>query len=326
MLSIEKYSRRQLVSHGAASLLFASMPARAQRVPAGAPQPPSLTRDVTKVTADTNAANLLTTNVQINGRGPFQFVVDTGADRTVIADDVVAAQGLPKGGHVAVEGAVRTVIAETARVEELAFGPVSCEDLVLPVLPRAQLEADGYLGLDVIDGYRVTFDFKNHALLVTEPRQAQLLNWAPPDETLVRVSGRSGHLRAFNCIVDGVRATTFVDTGAEVSVGNSSLYEALIERSPSYAKKDVLPLTGVTGGIVTGRITTIKNIRLSALTFENSDIAIADLQIFDLWGLAERPSLLIGMNWLRQFSHVSIDYGRKELRFDLARLVVARRA
>jgi hypothetical protein len=34
--------------------------------------------------------------------------------------------------------------------------------------------------------------------------------------------------------------------------------------------------------------------------------------------LTHSPALLIGMNLLRQFSRVSIDYGLKELRFDLA--------
>ena len=50
---------------------------------------------------------------------------------------------------------------------------------------------------------------------------------------------------------------------------------------------------------------------------------IADLQVFDLWGLSQRPALLIGMNYLRQFARVSIDYALKEIRFDLARLVSA---
>jgi hypothetical protein len=50
-------------------------------------------------------------------------------------------------------------------------------------------------------------------------------------------------------------------------------------------------------------------------------VVVADFRIFDVWGLRQQPALLIGMNLLRQFSKVSIDYGRKELRFDLARLV-----
>jgi hypothetical protein len=40
-------------------------------------------------------------------------------------------------------------------------------------------------------------------------------------------------------------------------------------------------------------------------------------------GLSRKPALLTGMNYLRQFSRVSIDYGLKEIRFDLAGLLVA---
>jgi predicted aspartyl protease len=127
-----------------------------------------------------------------------------------------------------------------------------------------------------------------------------------------------GHLRSANCIIDSVRATAFVDTGAEISVGNTQLLAMLAEHDSSYATTETIPLTGVTGGVINGRVATVKNVRLGGLTFEEGRIAIADLQIFKLWAIDDRPSLLIGMNWLRQFSKVSIDYGRKELRFDLA--------
>jgi hypothetical protein len=54
--------------------------------------------------------------------------------------------------------------------------------------------------------------------------------------------------------------------------------------------------------------------------FTDCPLVIADFKVFDLWGLAQRPALLIGMNYLVQFSKVSIDYGLKELRFDRASL------
>ena len=54
---------------------------------------------------------------------------------------------------------------------------------------------------------------------------------------------------------------------------------------------------------------------LDAGTTEEVDFVEADE--------ADRPALLIGMNWLRRFSRVSIDYGRKELRFELAKRAVA---
>lgn len=299
------FSRRAILAAGAASLL----PSRAQTVPGSAP---------TQLATGGSGANLLTIAVEINGKGPFHFVVDTGADRTVIADDVARQLGLAAGNPVMVEGVVRTVRADTARIQKAAVGAIVRENIETPVLPRAQLLADGYLGLDIIDGYRVTLDFKNRSLLLSDPRPAQLINWAPPTEIPIRLVGSRGRLRSVNCVVDGVRATAFIDTGAEISVGNMQLFSALQERDQTYNKNDVIPLTGVTGGVVEGRVTTVELVKLGGLSFEDSRIAVADLQIFQLWELADRPALLIGMNWLRQFSKVSVDYGRKELRFDLA--------
>jgi hypothetical protein len=60
------------------------------------------------------------------------------------------------------------------------------------------------------------------------------------------------------------------------------------------------------------------------VNFSDAVVAIADMQIFDVWGLSQEPALLIGMNFLRQFARVSIDYGMKEVRFDLASMLLAR--
>ena len=331
LLPLDTFSRRRFVGYGAASLALSPIVARAQGtslLQGLPPLQPSERPDASKIAAATDAASHLTVGVQINGKGPFRFVVDTGADRSVIAEDVAASLSLPRGTGVMVEGVVRTVPADTVKVAQLVVGPVTRQNLSVPVLPRSQLMADGYLGLDIIDGYRVTFDFKNSELSLSEPfrlpRHLMLLGgWILPEEVMVSVDGRSGHLHAFDCGIDGIRAVAFVDTGAEISIGNSRLFNALAAKDSSYVTQDNIPLTGVTGGVVTGRVTTLKHVRMNTLTFEKGSVAIFDLQIFDLWELSDRPALLIGMNWLRQFARVSIDYGRKELRFDLSNRAIA---
>jgi predicted aspartyl protease len=305
------FSRRRFV----AATAFAFSPAMAQGI---------LVPQSTTIAAATNKAQLLTIPVQINGQGPFRFVVDTGADRSVIAGEVAAALGLERGTRVLVEGVIRSVPADTVRLAELAVGPVTRRNMSVPVLPRAQLAADGYLGLDVIDGYRVTFDFRNSTLALGEPfhmpRHMALFGALLPGEIMVPVAGQHGHLYAFNCGIDGIRAVTFIDTGAEISVGNTKLFDALVAKDPSYNKRATVPMTGVTGGTVIGRVTSLKRVRMNALSFDNGNVAIANLQIFGLWGLSGTPALLIGMDWLRRFARVSIDYGRKELRFNFANL------
>lgn len=302
MASQTRFSRRQALGLGGAALLLSPGDAVAQDA----------------LAAGMSGANLMTVGVLLNARGPYHFVVDTGADRTVIADTVVRDLAVTPGAKVTVQGIVRTIETATIPLRSVAVGPAHREGLDLPILPRALLQADGYLGLDMLDGYRVSFDFRSGQLALLEPRSAQKIGPDAPSEVAVRMSGSDGHLRSADCVVDGIRCVAFVDTGAEISVGNTMLLQRLRESAPAFDITETIPLTGVTGGSVAGAVVALKTMRFGGLSFEDSKIAIADLQVFRLWGLQDRPCLFIGMNWLRRFNRVAIDYRRKELRFDLA--------
>jgi predicted aspartyl protease len=276
-----------------------------------------------KTSPAAGATHLLAINVQIAGNGPYRFVVDTGADRTVIAQDVADALKLPRGPQAAVAGIARTVVADTVHVAKLDIDNLSKDDLDIPVLPRDWLGADGYLGLDVIDGHCVTFDFRNRSLTLGAPFPGYLPVRTRPDESVLRADGAHGRLRSFNCEVDGVRAVAFLDTGADVSVGNTRLLEALDGR---FASTDTVLLTGVTGGSVSARTIAVDKLRLGGFDVVTAKLAVADLPIFELWGLKETPALFVGMDFLSHFSSISIDYGRKFYRLELASLLLAQRS
>jgi predicted aspartyl protease len=304
-------------------LAFAPVISRAQsatplRSTTGAVAPE---RDTSTITADTDTENHLTVAVRIDGNGPYRFVVDTGADRTVLATDVAAELGLLFRDNVMLEGVVRAVQAKTVTIRELSFGAVRYQSLVVPTLPRSSLGAVGYLGLDTLDGHRVTFDFKNHTLLVGAPHSRLSALLVRDNEARIRTIGSSGHLRALNCLVDGVRAAAFIDSGADLSAGNKALFDALASRNPAYGDIGRISLVDVTGGETSGSVTMVKKIQIMELELADCPLVIADFKVFDVWGLTRRPALLIGMNFLRRFSKVSIDYGLKELRFDRAGLI-----
>jgi predicted aspartyl protease len=255
--------------------------------------------------------------VMVNGRGPFRFVVDTGADRSVLADTTAAALGLPSQGAVMLAGIVRTIRTETAKVGSLAFGEQIHRDLTLPIVSRSQLQADGYLGLDVLDGRRVVLDFAAHKLIVTEPLPVLYSVYPAPDIHVLPAQGNGGHLRAARCSIDRHPVAAFIDTGAESSMGNEALYRALLADNPDISSHATIALTGLTGGTAIGRLIAPREAQLGRIGLTNCPIAIADLQVFEIWGLADRPALVIGMNWLRRFKRVSVDYGRRELRFEI---------
>jgi len=199
------------------------------------------------------------------------------------------------------------------------MGSLVCSTLEVPVLPRRMLGVDGYLGLDVLDRHRVILDFAARTLSVTRRQGFFAAMFEGRDEAIVRTLGSSGRLRASDCLVDGVRAAAFVDTGAEVSVSNPALYAALQRHT---ATSDLLggsiQLSGVTGGTVTGLAIDVDRIVLGQLNLTYTPLVVAPLEVFDIWGLGSQPALLFGMDCLRRFARVSIDYGRKELRFEVA--------
>lgn len=306
----QKMSRRLFVKYGASSLAVTSILAKAQTEPE---------QDTTRINAVTDAASHLMVDVHINGHGPYHFVVDTGADRTILANEVAVELGLSRGEQVMLKGVVRAVLTETVSIQTMTFGSITKKHLTMPTLSRSLLDADGYLGLDFLDGHRVTFDFRNHLLQVSAPRARFSANWARENEARVHASGSSGHLQALDCMVDGIPATAFVDSGAEVTAANEPLLAALARRNPDFHETGSIHLIDITGGEIVGKVAIVHKIGLtSALTFTDCPLVIADFLVFDVWGLRQRPALLIGMNLLRQFERVSVDYGLKELRFDLA--------
>jgi hypothetical protein len=172
--------------------------AKASRLPL-VESPPSSSADLPSPTAAAKqAADLLTVPVRVNGKGPYRFVVDTGADRTVLATEVGVELGLLHGPRVLLNGVVQTLIADTVSIRHLAFGSIASGNFSVPTVPRSLLDADGYLGLDFLEGRRVTFDFKAGLLQVNDSRPKFSADWTRPSEVRVHTFGSSGHLRSLD--------------------------------------------------------------------------------------------------------------------------------
>lgn len=260
----------------------------------------------------------LTTVVRIDGRGPYHFMVDTGAERTFIADDLAETLALPRGDEVLVQGVVRAQPSRLVEIQQLQMGSLVSSRLEVPTLPRAMLAVDGYLGLDVLDKRRVIFDFRARTLTITKPQGFFSAFFTRGEYLRVPTLGSSGRLRSTDCVIDGVRAAAFFDTGAEVSIINTALYTALQRHKSAQLLRATQVLTGVTGGSIEGATTLLDTITLGDLVITSTPVVVADLPVFAKWGLDTKPALLIGMSCLERCARVSIDYRRMEVRFELA--------
>lgn len=117
--------------------------------------------------------------VEINGAGPFAFVLDTGATLTCVDQALVDSLGLPAqrgavgtGATVGGTGAVRLV-----RLDSLRLGGAAAQDLPACVLDLAHIgdvgvQVDGLLGLNFLRRFDLALDFRRNVLTLAEPGPA----------------------------------------------------------------------------------------------------------------------------------------------------------
>lgn len=113
--------------------------------------------------------------IYLNGEGPFEFVLDTGATITCVDQPLAERLNLPEqrgqiglGAGVGGAGRVRLV-----GIDSLRLGAAEASGLTACVLDLQQVRAispdvAGLLGLNFLKEFRVTLDFERNILLLQE--------------------------------------------------------------------------------------------------------------------------------------------------------------
>lgn len=257
----------------------------------------------------------MTVQVQIDGRGPYRFVVDSGADTSVVGTRLARTLNLPVGGRVVVHGMTASATVDKVRVGSLGLGQSVVRDLVLPVLKEEDLGGHGMLGIDALTSQRLMMDFDKKVITIEDARKPQPKR--VEGEVVVVARRRRGQLILTEAGVDKRRVDAVIDTGSEISIGNSALRAKLAKR---YANRlESIEMTGVTG--VTARIDLIRvaELRVGPIVLRNVPIAFADVPPFQLFGLDQQPAMLLGTDMMGTFRRVSLDFKARKVRFQLRR-------
>ena len=252
--------------------------------------------------------------VTIGGRGPFPFVVDTGADHTTLSTELADALGLPRGHDVRLHSITGESIVPTARVDRLEVGSRFIAGVSLALLPRAGLGAPGLLGLDAVADQRVTLDFKRREMTV---RRSKGFPFDPSAIVVHAAARRSGQLLLVDTTIRDEPIFVILDTGAEVTVGNTALRELETRRRRRVVALEAVDVVSVTGEHQGGFIDRIAEITLEKVIMRGAPVAWSDLHVFQRFGVSNQPAVLLGMDVMRAFDRVEIDFGRREIGFVL---------
>jgi len=270
---------------------------------------PSDTAETIGYAAD--AGQRMTVSVNVAGRGPYRFIVDTGAERTVISSELARSLGLSSGGDVTLASVSQVSRVPSVMIPELEVGRRTLSGIQAPALAERNIGAQGMLGIDSLHSQRVMFDFARRELTLSASHIDD--DRRTPGEIVVRGRTRLGRMLLTNATVNGQRVTVIVDTGSQVTVGNDALRSRL-ERSGRLGETRMLSLFGVTGDVVTAEYVRVGRLHIGDIRMDDLPIAFSEVALFRLLGLDRRPAILLGMDALRLFDRVSIDFANRRVR------------
>lgn len=234
--------------------------------------------------------------VHVQGLGPFEFLLDTGADATVVHPDLAAAAGLvPTARIELVTVAGTTLVPQAAANVSLAGLPLGRLDLLIHGLPAARMHDPALMGILGRDAFRAS------PFAIDHLRQRITLGGPPPAGAIPyeEIDGRPVVQAQLRCTGPPLRLA--LDSGASGLI----LFEG------------PRPLPLVTGGRMAARTnagaTSVRTGRLEALCVGRARLGDLPVAVMD------RPAPARGEDGLlptRLFARIHFDPRLKTVKLE----------
>jgi len=257
----------------------------------------------------------------INGQGPFRLIVDTGASYSSVSPELAQRLGLQSSDEYPflVNGITGSARAPSVPIDHLQAGDLHLRSLRLPVIwSPIMAGADGILGAAGLKEERIMVEFKRNRVTILRSQRGM----APRGFQRVHATVMESGLMTVEVRVGGVRAIAVVDTGAERSLGNQALRDALRHWQNTRKAPVFTDVFGSTEEIARGERGLAPTITLGPLQLLDVDVIYGDFHIFDVWKMRDRPAMILGMDVLGTATSLGIDFRNRELYFGGAYLGV----
>lgn len=259
-----------------------------------------------------DASTRMTVSVMLDGQGPYRFVVDTGAERTSVSNELASTLALKSAGNARLHSVTGMTPVSLFHIGTLDIDRHRATDLRAPAMAQIHLGGPGLIGVDTLQRQRVTMDFRKRQMTITPSRARD--SEARGDDIIVRARSRAGRLVIMDAKLDGEKVAVILDTGSQASLGNEALRRKLFAQRRKRPAVPIL-LRDVMGGQIQATYTTTQALKISNFQLNALPIALADSHIFTELGFADKPAMLLGMDALAMFDRVAIDFDRRTARF-----------
>jgi predicted aspartyl protease len=252
--------------------------------------------------------------VTVDGKGPLRLVLDTGASRSALTPAALNKLGIQPDldRMVLLRGTTGSARVPTVRVGQVEIGDLLAERQTMVVVDDAFGGADGVLATTALRDRRILADFRRDRIEITRSSGER----APLGFTTLRIKLLDRHVPWVEAMVGGVRVKAVIDTGAQSTIGNLALRDALLAKRREVDAREE-GVIGVTGDLQEGRSMAAPAIQLERIMVRRARINFVDLHIFQRWQLRDEPAMLLGMDVIGVLDTVILDYRRRELQVRL---------
>jgi predicted aspartyl protease len=253
----------------------------------------------------------------VNGKGPFRFIVDTGATRSTVSPRLVQALGLQPSEvrSIVLNGITGTAQVAAVTLDRLQAGDLTVDQVVAPVVwAPVMAGADGILGAAGLTGRSLSVDFERNRVRISRAVEMSVRAEA------LKIHATVTHgLMTLSMQVGRVRGLAVIDTGSERTLGNPALRDALKLRARTGAEALVTSVYGATEQVERGEIWRAPIILIDTLRINNVQVVYGDFHIFKVWQMQDTPAMIVGMDILGTIGSLGIDFKNEDVYFTSSR-------
>jgi predicted aspartyl protease len=254
------------------------------------------------------AQPLILLPVHVNDRGPFDFILDTGAGTSLLSSELAKQLEVKTIGSKEGQSAGGKVSVSLAKVDSISVGETKLHDVDVGIVDLAQIgktigaKIDGDLGYNFLKYFRVTIDYRDCEIRFDDPKRVENFGRSAKTEVPIRLASPAKPLLLVDVHANGRGPFQFaIDTGTSTTAIAPELAKQLgVESSPVGA--------GTTGGApVDFSAGSLQSFQLGGAKIDNMAVVVADFFTMLNAAIGAKLDGIVGYNFLRSYK-VVIDY------------------
>jgi len=252
--------------------------------------------------------------VEVNGEGPFEFILDTGAGTSLLSSELGqklgikilgSKEGQGAGGAVSVSLAtVRSLAVASAKLDNVDVGLVDLSHIGLTI--GAKIEGD--LGYNFLKHFRITVDYRKEEIRFDDSKGLEFAGKpAAITEIALRLAGPAQPLILADVCANGRGPFQFaIDTGTSTTAITPELAKQLgVVSSPIGAVATGRAQVDVTAGV-------LPSFQVGAARIADLPVIVADFFAGLSQALGVKLDGIVGYNFLSNYK-IALDYPNETL-------------